>query len=157
MNTFETRVFPDAFVDFFFRAAPRAKLLDAFDALQALLPPLPPTADPDTAGTEGDTGAGTAEGDGPFAVGRWSIADMAAAPFLVRIFMFLAHDMGKNSLEDGRAALAELRDGPRFARLWRYVEDVRAWPSFKATWDEEEQVELWRKVAMMDRNRPEHL
>ena len=150
MNMFETRVFPDAFVDFF-RAAPRAKLFNALDALQALLPPLSPIDTADGSKAEGG------EGDGRFAVSGWSIADMAAAPFLARIFVFLAHDMGKNSLEDGRAALAELRDGPRFARLWRYMEGVHARPSFRATWDEETQVELWGKVSMMDREHPEHI
>ena len=94
-------------------------------------------------------------------MGRWSIADMAAAPFLARMLMFLAHDlahdMGKNSLEDGRAALAELRDGPRFAHLRRYVEDAHAQPNFRALWDEETQVELWGRVSMMDRNCPEHI
>ncbi|KAM5541828.1 hypothetical protein V8D89_004557 [Ganoderma adspersum] len=151
INTFEARVYPDAFLDFFFRAAPRATLLDALAALQALLPPLPD-------GPEGDKGGEReGEGEGPFAVGWWSIADMATAPFLARIFMFLAHDMGKNSLEDGRAALAELREGSRFARLRRYMEDVHARPSFRATWDEGTQLEIWAQVALMDRNCPEHI
>ena len=153
VNTFETRVYPDAFVEFFFRAAPRATLLDALAALQALLPPLP-----DGPEGEGDkSGESEGEGEGPFAVGHWSIADMAVAPFLARIWMFLAHDMGKNSLEDGRAALAELREGSRFARLRRYVEDVRARPSFRETWDEGTQLGIWAQVKMMDRSCSEHI
>ena len=153
VNTFETRVYPDAFLDFFFRAAPRATLLDALAALQALLPPLP-----DGPEGEGDkSGEGEGGGRGPFAVGRWSIADMAVAPFLARIWMFLEHDMGKNSLEDGRAALAELREGSRFARLRRYVEDVQARPSFRATWDEGTQLGIWAQVKMMDRSCSEHI
>ena len=151
VNTFETRVYPEAFLDFFFHAAPSATLLDALAALQALLPLFPDAPEEDMGGeSEGEPG-------GPFAVGQWSIADMAVAPSLARIYMFLAHDMGKNSLEDGRAALAELREGSRFARLRRYVEDVQARPSFRATWDEGTQLGIWKQVKMMDRNCPEHI
>ena len=118
ITLFETRVFPDAFKDFFFLGTSLDRSLDALAALQALLPPV---AD--------------GEGKPAFAVGEWSIADMAVGPFLARIVLFLEHDMGKGTLEDGRKALEELR-GPRFARLARYLEDVKAQPSFRATWDE---------------------
>ena len=110
-RAYDDRVFPASFRDFFFFASPLAPLLDALATLQGLLP---------------------AEG---FAAGEWSLADMAVGPFLARMWLFLEHDLGKGTVEDGRAALRELK-GPRFARLRRYLDDVKAQPSFQATWDE---------------------
>ena len=108
---FDTRFFP-VFWDFFLEGKPGADLLGALETMQSLLP---------------ETG---------FAVGpEWSIADIAVAPFLVRVVMLLEHDLGKQSAEEGSKALLALRT-PRFARLMKYIEDAKEWSSFKATFDE---------------------
>ena len=112
INLFQTRVM-DGFMGFFFRGQPVSVLLDALEALQNLLP---------------------AE-DG-YAVGpRWCMADMAVVPMLVRIELLLKHDMGKYPEGEGRKTYETLRGG-KFARYHRYLEDVKAQPSMRATWDE---------------------
>ncbi|GJE97136.1 glutathione transferase omega [Phanerochaete sordida] len=98
---------------YFVAHAPAKTLLDALAALQAALP----------AHTR-------------FAAGdAWSIADMAAAPFVAVVVFLLEHDFGTYPAGEGARTLARVR-GERFARLNRWFEDVRAQPSFKATWDE---------------------
>ena len=106
---FETQFF-DAFKQVLLAAADPIVLVDAFAALQARLPP---------------TG---------FAVGAWSMADIAVIPFFVRVLMLLEHEIGKYPLGAGKKALAELQQ-PRFARLMKYIEDAKAQPSFKKTYD----------------------
>ena len=102
----------DSFRGFFFMGAPASELFASFEAVQVLLPPA-----------------------GGFAVGEWSIADVAAGPYLVRMLMLLEHEIGKYPVGEGKRTLEALR-GPRLARIMKYVEDVKAWPSFRATWDE---------------------
>ena len=70
-----------------------------------------------------------------FACGSWSMAEMAAAPFLVRTWMMLEHEIGKYPLGEGKEAIAALRTD-RYARVVGYVEDIKAHPSFKNTWVE---------------------
>ncbi|KAM5541834.1 hypothetical protein V8D89_004563 [Ganoderma adspersum] len=111
VSVVDTKVL-DSFRGFFFMGAPANELFAGFEAVQALLPPA-----------------------GGFAVGAWSIADIAAGPYLVRMLMLLEHEIGKYSVGEGKKTLEALR-GPRFARVMKYVEDVKAWPSFRATWDE---------------------
>ena len=101
----------DGLREFFFLGGPASGLLAGFEALQALLPP---------------TG---------FAVGEWSTADIAAAPYLVRMLMLLEHEIGKYPVGEGMKTLGALRE-PKFARIMKYVEDAKAWPSFRDTWDE---------------------
>ena len=101
----------DGLREFFFLGGPVSGLLAGFEALQALLPP---------------TG---------FAVGEWSTADIAAAPYLVRMLMLLEHEIGKYPVGEGKKTLGALRE-PKFARIMKYVEDAKAWPSFRDTWDE---------------------
>ncbi|PIL28265.1 hypothetical protein GSI_09677 [Ganoderma sinense ZZ0214-1] len=111
----------DAFRGFFFTGVPADDSLFAnFVAFQALLPP-----------TSG------------FAVGEWSIADVAVGPYLVRMLMLLEHEIGKYPVGEGRKVLETLR-GPRFVRVMKYVEDVKAWPSFRATWDEAATLAMWK-------------
>jgi glutathione S-transferase len=126
INVFETKVF-EGFKGFFFMGAPASQLLDALDALQNALP-----------GKDG------------FAVGgKWCIADMAAAPFLARIEMLLKHDLGTYPVGEGKKTFEALH-AEKFARYRRYLEDLKAQPSFKATWDEVRLIDLaitWRQVS----------
>ncbi|KAI0027541.1 hypothetical protein K488DRAFT_81085 [Vararia minispora EC-137] len=107
-----TKAIP-AFFEFVFRGPgdPEA-LVTAFDAFQQLLPP---------------------EG---FAVGNWSIADAAIAPFIGRLELALRNDVGKYAPEDGKKVYAELFQSPRFARLQKYWQDVSSRESWKSTFDE---------------------
>ena len=69
------------------------------------------------------------------AIGPWSLADVALAPMLVRLETMMANEFGKYEVGEGKKALEVLR-GPRFARLSRYLEDVKQRPSVKATHNE---------------------
>ncbi|RPD52410.1 hypothetical protein L226DRAFT_555686 [Lentinus tigrinus ALCF2SS1-7] len=110
-NYFDTRFFP-AFWDFFIEArAKPADILGVLETVQGLLP---------------ETG---------FAVGAWSIADVAIAPFLVRVVMLLENGLGKQQEEEGKEVLRALRE-PRFARVMKYIRDAKEWPSFKVTFNE---------------------
>ena len=111
ITAFDTTVFA-GFKGFFFMGAPAATLVDGIDALQKLLP-----------------ATGFAAGE------KWSIADIVAAPFLVRIVMLLNNDLGKYPVGEGKKTLEVLR-GAKFNRFNKYLEDLKAQPSFKATWDE---------------------
>lgn len=108
---FDGKVF-EAFKNYFFMATATASdLLDALDFVQGRLP---------------ETG---------FAVGEFSIADVAAAPFLVRILLLLEHDIGRYPAGDGKKTFEALQK-PRFARLSKYIADLKARPSFQASYDE---------------------
>ena len=87
-------------------------LFDVFEGIQNLLP--------ETAG---------------FAVGAWSLADVAFAPVLLRFETAMKHEIGLYPVGEGMRALETLKS-PRFARLARYLEDVKARPSVKATFNE---------------------
>ncbi|KAH9913468.1 uncharacterized protein BXZ73DRAFT_81930 [Epithele typhae] len=112
----------------FRRGEPPSVLLDTFVGLQAQLPPIP---------------VGTKQGEPVFVTAEWSMAEMVTGPFLVRAWLFFAHDIGKYEAGAGPAAFKELNEGPKFARLRRYVEDIKAHPVWKATWDEEDQLKVW--------------
>ncbi|KAI0707577.1 hypothetical protein C8T65DRAFT_740355 [Cerioporus squamosus] len=126
-NYFDTRIFP-LFWDFFFEGKPEARstLLEVVETVQGLLP---------------ETG---------LAVGAWSIADVAVAPFLVRIPMLLEHNIGKQSAEDGKKTMIAPHE-PRFARIMKYIEDAKAWPSFTATFDEADAVALCKAFPLFQR------
>ncbi|KAI0366054.1 thioredoxin-like protein [Pilatotrama ljubarskyi] len=108
MNTVDQHLF-EGFKRFLFNYTEGAEkaLLDGFEALQMRLPP-----------------AG-------FAVGEWSIADAAAAPFLVRIELLLKHDLGTFPEGEGPKVLQVLQ-GPKFARVMKYLEDCKTRSSVKA-------------------------
>ena len=78
---------------FFFMGADASVVLGSFQALQALLPP---------------TG---------FAVGAWSIADISAAPFLVRILMLLENDLGKYPVGEGKKTVMPRITGCRIVSI----------------------------------------
>ncbi|KAL1941828.1 hypothetical protein VTO73DRAFT_6828 [Trametes versicolor] len=127
--TWEAKGF-EGFKDFFFMYAqatsPEKTLLDGLDAFQARLPA---------------TG---------FAVGEWSNADSAVAPFLLRAELLLKNDLGTYPVGEGKK-LYEVLQGPRFARLRKYLEDVKEHPTIKTTWDEALQFGIWSQNPMFKR------
>ncbi|EIW63162.1 thioredoxin-like protein [Trametes versicolor FP-101664 SS1] len=117
----------DQFRDAFFRGEPVGPFLQALETLQSALPP-----------------AG-------FAVGEWSLAEAAVAPFLARMMLYLDAGLGKYSEADGetmRAALAS----ERFARISQYVRDIRARASFVKSWGGDDvQLEAAKAIPMLRR------
>ncbi|KAI0747172.1 thioredoxin-like protein [Daedaleopsis nitida] len=79
-----------------------------------------------------------------FAVGEWSIADVAAAPFLIRTMMFLERDIGKFPVGEGPKTLEELQK-PKYARLAKYIQDISTRPSVQATFSLEAEVQFWKE------------
>ncbi|KAI0634697.1 thioredoxin-like protein [Trametes polyzona] len=130
INTFETKVF-EGFKDFFFmhkqsKDADKT-FIDGLEALQARLP-----------------AAG-------FAVGEWSNADSAVIPFLLRVEVLLKNDLGTYPKGEG-LKLYEVFKSEKFARLRKYIEDSKAYPGVKATWDEAFQTGIWSKNPMFKRD-----
>lgn len=70
-----------------------------------------------------------------FAVGKFSAADIAIAPFLARARVSLVNEIGKYPEGDGKKVWAALTSG-KFARLGKYAEDLFARESFSSTFDE---------------------
>ena len=70
-----------------------------------------------------------------FAVGEFSLADVAIAPQVLRLFPTLENEYGRYPVGEGKKLLEALR-GPKYARFMQYVEDLAARPSVKATYDE---------------------
>ncbi|EKM51495.1 uncharacterized protein PHACADRAFT_261658 [Phanerochaete carnosa HHB-10118-sp] len=124
---FDAQVY-EGFKGYFFVREPAAKLISGLDALQKQLP-----------------ASGFATGE------KWTSADMAVAPFLVRIFFFLENDLGVYPAGEGKKTLEVLRD-EKFARLNKYLEDLKAQSSFKATWDESSQLAFWESSVMFKRD-----
>ncbi|KAI0701988.1 hypothetical protein BC835DRAFT_147026 [Cytidiella melzeri] len=89
-------------------------LIQAFESFQAHLPPK------------------------GFAVGEFSIADIALAPVLLRTHLRLRHDLGpwKPGQGEGQKVLNALQE-PTLARFWQYVQDLQTRPSVVATWRED--------------------
>ncbi|KAI1784651.1 glutathione S-transferase C-terminal-like protein [Ganoderma leucocontextum] len=88
-------------------------LYDAASFLQGLLPP---------------TG---------YAVGAYSVADVAITPFLARARVALLNELGAYPEGEGKKVLQTLTSGEgKFARFGKYFNDVLARESFKATFDE---------------------
>jgi glutathione S-transferase len=87
-------------------------LVQALESLQALLP---------------QTG---------YAIGEFSIADVAIVPFLIRLELLLENDLGgwPEGERKGRKILDVLKQ-PKLARIWDYWRKVEARPSVVAIWD----------------------
>ena len=85
-----------------------------FEAIEALLARLAPTG---------------------FAIGEFSIADIAVAPLSMRLVSMLENELGKYPLGEGKKLLDTLR-GPKYARFMQYVGDLSARPSIKSSYDE---------------------
>ena len=101
-----------AWYAFQMRNAPVEDLYRALEHVQALLPP-----------------------GGGFAVGAFSVADVAVAPFLGRARVGLTNEIGAFPEGEGKKVWATITSG-RFARLAQYMDDLFARESFKATFDE---------------------
>jgi len=99
-------------VPYFRKGGSPDALLEALEAIQALLP------------------------ESGFAVGQYSIADAAVTPSLARAQVHLENDINAWKEGEGKAARATFKS-PRFARLNQYIQDLEARPSFKATFDKE--------------------
>ncbi|KAI0654807.1 hypothetical protein C8Q70DRAFT_1023718 [Cubamyces menziesii] len=72
-----------------------------------------------------------------YAIGPYSAADIAISPFLGRARVTLLNDFGGYPAGEGPKVLEALSSGSgRFARFGKYLSDVLARDSFKATFDE---------------------
>ncbi|KAI0824916.1 thioredoxin-like protein [Trametes gibbosa] len=100
-----------AWYGYFLRNAPVEDFYAALEYIQSLLP---------------------AEG---FAIGKFSAADIAIAPFLARTRLSLLNELGKYPEGDGKKVWETATTG-KFARINKYVGDIFARESFKATFDE---------------------
>ena len=108
-----------------FRNAPVDDLYAALEYLQSLLP-----------------------AESGFAIGEFSAADIAIAPFLARMRISFQNDIGTFPEGEGPKIYAEITGAGsgKFARLAKYQEDLFARESFKATWDE-----VWCTAYSMSR------
>ncbi|THH20033.1 hypothetical protein EUX98_g8658 [Antrodiella citrinella] len=87
----------------------QADLIKGFKDIQALLP---------------ETG---------FAVGEWSIADAAIAPFIARLFVALENDFGLYAVGEGPKTLELIKTSPELKRIQTYIDDITARKSFTDT------------------------
>ncbi|KAI0654856.1 thioredoxin-like protein [Cubamyces menziesii] len=129
VHTFETKV-ADAFRTFFFAYMTGADstLLEGLEMVQALLPP------------------------SGFAVEEWSLADIAAAPILTWICTISGQDLGTHPAGEG-LKLHEALEGPKFARLTKYIEDLQERPTYKSTdWGKDRTIEFWKTYPPFQRN-----
>ncbi|KAH9923130.1 thioredoxin-like protein [Epithele typhae] len=85
-----------------------------------------------------------------FAIGEFSLADVAIAPFLLLSEMALKNEIGKYAVEDGKKVLGALAE-PKFSRIQKYVNDLKERPSIKNTYDEAACYEAWAKLPYMQR------
>ncbi|OCH86934.1 hypothetical protein OBBRIDRAFT_796655 [Obba rivulosa] len=79
-----------------------------------------------------------------FAVGQYSIADAAIAPFLARAQVNLENDTGAWKEGEGKTVLSVIQS-PRFARINQYIKDLEARPNFKATFDKEYIADVFKR------------
>ncbi|KAI0371419.1 glutathione S-transferase [Pilatotrama ljubarskyi] len=100
-----------AWYAYFLRNAPVEDFYSALEYIQSLLP-----------------------SDG-FAVGQFSIADIAIAPFIARTRVSLLNELGKYPEGNGKKVWETATTG-KFARIGKYAEDLFARDSFKSTFDE---------------------
>ncbi|KAI9061575.1 glutathione transferase omega class [Trametes sanguinea] len=72
-----------------------------------------------------------------YAIGEYSLADIALTPFLARARVALLNDFGGYPQGEGPKVIEALTPGSgRFARIGKYFNDLLARESFKATFDE---------------------
>ncbi|EPQ53756.1 glutathione S-transferase [Gloeophyllum trabeum ATCC 11539] len=86
------------------------------------------------------------EGKGKYAVGDvYTIADAAITPFLARMEVAIKNDLGAFEPGEGTKVYEKLQGDPKYARFRKYLDDVKARPSFQKTFDEGYLVEAYRK------------
>ncbi|TBU28192.1 hypothetical protein BD311DRAFT_797354 [Dichomitus squalens] len=100
-----------AFRGFFFRGERTDSIIPSLEAFQALLAP------------------------SGFAVGPWSIADIAVAPMMIRFMRLSGYEIGKYPMGEGKKLLKALAE-PKFARFMQYYDMLWRRPSIQASWDE---------------------
>jgi len=83
--------------------------------------------------------------EGGYAVGEYSIADAAIAPFIARLVVALENDLGGYAEGKGPDALKAIQESPKLGRFKKYTEDLFARPSFAATFDKEYIKEFYGK------------
>ncbi|KAJ7472961.1 glutathione S-transferase [Mycena galericulata] len=66
---------------------------------------------------------------------EFTAADIAITPFLARMEVWLKNDIGAYKKGEGAKAAEYFYSTPRFARIVKYYEDIKARDSFKATFD----------------------
>ena len=79
-----------------------------------------------------------------YAIGPWSIADIAVAPMMVRFMRLPGYEIGKYPLGEGKKLLKALSE-PKFARFMEYYEMLWRRPSIQASWDEVRSRHLCRR------------
>lgn len=97
------------------RGEPAEKLFEGVEFIQSLLP-----------------------SDGKYVAGdTFTIADAAILPFLARGQVAFENDLGKFADGEGKKVWATLQTDPKYARFWKYFQDLTARDSFKQTFDAE--------------------
>ncbi|EIW84545.1 glutathione S-transferase C-terminal-like protein [Coniophora puteana RWD-64-598 SS2] len=127
IDTVNTQLVP-AFLRFLKEGASYEPVLDGVRAVQRLLPEY------------------YENGNGTWAVGdTFTIADIAAAPFVARVRLPGKYSVGKYAAGEERL-LQDALDSPEFARFKAYGVRLFERPSFKATYDEDHIVSEWRRL-----------
>ena len=70
-----------------------------------------------------------------FAVGEWSLADAAIAPFIARLFVALENDLGLYAPGEGPKTLEIIKTSPELKRIQQYITDITTRKSFVDTFD----------------------
>ncbi|KAI0784097.1 glutathione S-transferase C-terminal-like protein [Abortiporus biennis] len=68
-----------------------------------------------------------------YAIGPFSIADLALIPFWGRGLVAFENDLGGFAVGEGPKYLEAIKKNPELTRFLKYVDDVTSRPSFKAT------------------------
>ena len=78
-----------------------------------------------------------------FVVGEFSLADIAIAPFLLRLEFFAKNDMGgyPEGQDYGKRLLEAVRV-PKLERLHKYWQDVASYPSVASTFDKVSEISV---------------
>ena len=105
--------FLPAFVGFAFLGAPAEGLYAVLEKLQGLLPP-----------------------EGGFVVGKWSLADAAFAPLIMRLETILSMNVPTITPPGAAEKMLKTLRSERFARLQQWKRDIVARPSMAKTYDE---------------------
>ncbi|KAI0765392.1 hypothetical protein C8Q74DRAFT_1371201 [Fomes fomentarius] len=71
-----------------------------------------------------------------FAVGEYSLADIAVTPFLARGRLALVNELGAFPVGEGKKVWETITTTGKFARFGKYIDDLFSRESFKATFDE---------------------